>query len=1170
MTAAPDLSAAAGRRAWRVAALAVVVALALALLTIALFERAYPLVDVGLRLTREQAIERARALAAAERWAPPTARAAARFQSDEALATYVDLAAGGPDSVRALARGRDAALYSWAVRLFEPGSPRQAYVSFAPDGRVIGVIRQLPEDERRPLVSEADGRAAADAALARWGGGAPVSSWSFGSASFTTQPRSGRVDRTYRYTLAGRRVGEAPVRAEVVVSGADSGRAATGQRGDVLGVRTFVDVPESWGRRYREMRSANDLYAQLSLPGTLIFAVGAVMALVRWRDVVRWRPALLVGGTIGTFMLLGALNDLPLSWFDYDTAEPTGTFVTMAIVGAIAAGVGTTMFVAAAVAAAEVLTRRAFPRHADWYAYLRHRGTGEVASHVLGGYALAALGFAYVSLFYLTTRRLLGWWVPTGSLDDPNQIATPLPWVSAIGTSLFAGVWEEAIFRAVPLALLSLWVGQRPTRRWWLAGGVIVTALVFGFGHANYPSWPAYARGVELFLEAALWAVLYLTVGLPTTIVAHVLYDLAWFGLFALHGEGTAYRTTAVVVVAAGLLPALLVVQGALARRRAQAAGRQLAATPPRFADWRPRELASFVEEDEAPTALAPQRPGRIRQLVALGVGAAAAVLAIALPPRPSLGPAFTAPRDRVAAVADSALRAAGADPARWTRTLAVREGTSAPSTRRFLRDSLGRARAVATVQALATTYLPGPVWEARYVRRTGSVAERAESWRVIVRPDGAVRKVTHQIPAATPGDSLTVERARAGATAALRARATDPARLREVGVTLVPRPARVDAVVEWEDPAVALPGGARARVQAAVVGAEVVDVQRDVRLPEAWERTDRERASRRTAAGVVGLMLVVAVAFGLAWRALRRAPREELPAGRDRLGRGGAVAVGLAAALVFVARYANGIEQQLTDWPTEQPWSTYLGTMAMGALVSAAMLGAVAAGGWSLLDALRRRAALPWVPAGPDGPRQAAIAGLGLAGVPALLGLLGGRFRPGSWPGFPTTVLGERLPWLAEVLDGASAMLLQPLVLIAVLILLLGVRRPAARIAALLLPTLAFVPIVQDEAGTMLAVLATVAGLAGIGWLFWTYGRGSVLAWVLGGLLGTVLTALRNAREATTNIDRVASVLSLAFAVVLLALVWRYSTRRSATDEEAPTRPSAVDLPTEPVTMTG
>src|SRR5688500_18296571 len=47
------------RRAWRAAAAAAVAALVLALVTLAVFERAYPLVDVGLRLSREEAIARA-------------------------------------------------------------------------------------------------------------------------------------------------------------------------------------------------------------------------------------------------------------------------------------------------------------------------------------------------------------------------------------------------------------------------------------------------------------------------------------------------------------------------------------------------------------------------------------------------------------------------------------------------------------------------------------------------------------------------------------------------------------------------------------------------------------------------------------------------------------------------------------------------------------------------------------------------------------------------------------------------------------------------------------------------------------------------------------------------------------------------------------------------------
>jgi len=568
------------------------VTLLFAAATVALFRRAYPLVDVDLSLDRAGAIRLARALAAEERLAPATARAAATFGRDDSVATYVDLAAGGADSVRALARGGPVPLYAWGVRLYTPGSADEVTLTFTPDGRPTGVARRLPEAAARPLVADAAGRAAAEAALARYapaaGGGAGT--WRFVSSSYETRARSGRVDRTYRFerlTAAGvpARVGEAPVRAEVTVTG-DSARPAAPA---VLGVRAYADVPEAWARRYGEMRSTNDFLALLSGPPLIVFAVGAIGALVwgQQRRLVRWRPAAAVGATVGVLMTAAGVNAIPLAWADYETATSPGTFVAGIVLGAVAGGAASGLWVMVAVAAAELLTRRAFPRHHDWYAYPRHAGAPAVAGRVLGGYALAAFGFLYVTLFYLSTRSALGWWVPTESLDDPNAIATPLPWVDAIGTSLFAGTWEEAIFRAVPLALLSLWVRDRPGRRWWMAAGVVVTALAFGFGHANYPSWPAYSRGVELFAEAALWAVLYLRIGLPTTIVAHALYDLAWFGLFALHGRGSAYRGSAAAVLLAAALPALVVAAGWWRARAAAAAGTGPAEVP-RLGDWTP------------------------------------------------------------------------------------------------------------------------------------------------------------------------------------------------------------------------------------------------------------------------------------------------------------------------------------------------------------------------------------------------------------------------------------------------------------------------------------------------------------------------------------------------------------------------------------------------------
>ena len=58
----------------------------------------------------------------------------------------LELGGGGPDSLNALIRGDDISPFSWSVRAFVPGNPREARVAFAPDGRIFvaekdGVIK---------------------------------------------------------------------------------------------------------------------------------------------------------------------------------------------------------------------------------------------------------------------------------------------------------------------------------------------------------------------------------------------------------------------------------------------------------------------------------------------------------------------------------------------------------------------------------------------------------------------------------------------------------------------------------------------------------------------------------------------------------------------------------------------------------------------------------------------------------------------------------------------------------------------------------------------------------------------------------------------------------------------------------------------------------------------
>ena len=1168
--------------------------------TVGLFARAYPMVDVGLALDRTGAIARAQSLAAAAGFAPARApaagtQAAALFETDDSLSTYVDFAAGGADSVRALVRGRDVPLYRWVVRLYRPGDVHETRVAFAPDGRVVGLARRIPEAEARPLVTDTAGHLAADAALARWGS-QDVAQWRLAGRSVVTQPRSGRVDRTYRYERVGRRIGDAPIRADVTVTGAGTpevlrGGALTLGAGaavaqtpvpgaaEPLRVHVYADLPDAWARRYGEMRAANNTLALFPYPALTVFVLGAFGALVYYGRAgrVRWRPAAMIGGTVGLLMAASGINELPVAWFGYDTATAPGTFVGGITLAALASGALAGVWVTLAVAAAEVCARRAFPAHYDWFAYPRFAGAPPVARRILGGYALAAFSFAYVTVFYVAMRGTFGWWVPTGTLDDPNQIATPAPWVSAAGTALFAGTWEEAIFRGVPLALLAFWARDRRARRGWLAAGVVVTALTFGFGHANYPSWPAYSRGVELFLEAVLWAVLALRVGLPTTIVAHTLYDLTWFGLFALHGRGAAYRATAGAVLIAFALPALVVAVNWWQRRRAVAAG-MIAQAPPRFADV-DRALDARGDAPAVARAVPPApamatgatadtaRVGPRTRVAAALVTALALLAALFAPRAATLGPAFTAPRARVAAAADSTLRARGVDPAAWDRTLAV-AGNDNERALRFFRESLGRARAATLARALGNTYLAPALWQVRYVRRHAARDARREEWTVVVAPDGRVRTVLHGVADDAPGAAPNADAARALAAAAVRARGYDPAALREAELAQQNRPHRLDTEIEYVDPAVALPAGATARVGVTLAGAEPVRVGRELRLPESWLLADKHRSTTYGLLAAVAALALVGVLVALAVRGMRTTqPRS--PALVDRRA---AAAVALAVALLALARTASSLPDRFAGWDTEVPWSNFVASLTIAAVLGAVFAGVASGGLWTLADALRRRAGVPVLPRAGDVAATATRvrdgvllgAALGTA-LPALAGLTDFVRTAAGTPPTPGTALGTLLPWAAAALGAAASAVTAPLAALPALAVAAGARSTRERLLALVAIALLAAVSAQVAADATisgaLAALAAVASVAVVVGVVWAFGRAAALPWLVAGPAAGLVAELRAARTAANPTDRAGALLAAAVSAVLIVVVYRAAARLARADEAAPAQsPLATD----------
>ena len=987
---------------WIVYALAAAVALAVAW---RLFPLAIPLVNLDIKLARSDAVAQAEHLALRLHLAPDGARSAARFASDQAAQNYVELEGGGKPAFGALVAGDVYAPYWWEVRLFKPGDASEAMIRFRPDGTPYGFVQKVPE---RFVPANPDGLAL-DASVARrvaevgaradWG----VDFAPLHLLEQTQQRRTtGRVDHSFVYERTAGNLADSRFRLRLAVTG------------DALTeVAHYVFVPESFTRRFQSLRSANDTIAiAASLSAGLLYGIGGCIMGVLWllrRHWLVWRPAVTAGFIVGGLLGAAVLANSPAAWFEFDTAQSTtafwlrqaGTAAGVTFAGGLVLGL---VFMAA-----ESLSRRAFPGHPQLWRVWSRDAAPSVAmlGRTVGGYLFVPLGLAFVFGFYYVTNQWFGWWQPSEALTDPNILGSAAPALLPIAISLQAGFMEECLFRAVPLSLAAL-IGARYGRRGAaIAIAVVVQALVFGGAHANYPGFPSYSRLVELFIPSVLWALIFLRFGLIPTILLHALFDLVLISspLFLVDAPGSDLSRALVIV--AGLVPIVVVV----AQRIRAGAWVELPAAL-RNGAWRPAEAAATADADAHPGTSAGTGGWAVRFHEALPVLGIAGVAAWALAtPFTTDVPALPLARAEAESRALAALAARGvALGPQWRRASMVRVASDLPDLwqgHRFVWREGGRD----AYAKLVGTVLAPPLWEVRWARFDGEVADRAEEWRVTIDGGGAVRQVRHTLPEDRPGARLARDDARALAVRAVAERfGLDPVALSEVGAEEKQQPARTDWTFVFAEPDVRVGADGEARLAVTVAGDEVNALGRFVFVPEAWQRDERDRDSRATAlkmalAAILGIAGIAAIVMGVIdWTNGRR----------DRRALYGVTAW---VFLLGAIGSANAWPTIAMNFRTAEPLVSQASIAVAGAtlrsLLVALVFGlAAGVGAWA---AARQapRLGMARFPAWVAGIAAACFA----AGIGAVAEHVMPSFAP-RWPAFGTESLA--LPWLGAALAGA------------------------------------------------------------------------------------------------------------------------------------------------------
>ncbi len=639
--------------------------------------------------------------------------------------------------------------------------------------------------------------------------------------------------------------------------------------------------------------------------------------------------------------------------------------------------------------------------------------------------------------------------------------------------ALQAGMMEESLFRAVPLAGAALLGRRFGHEKAFIVVALVLQAVVFGCAHANYPGQPAYARPVELFVPSLVWGFVYLRYGLVPGMLFHFGFDLVLMSipLFVTDAPGIVVdRAMVIGILAVPLI--VIVVQRLRAGRLVDLpdSERNAAAqvVPPEA-----RVAQDAVVDAVGEAAPSPALPAgaRIRRRDALPWVALALVGAVGLGLRlgtPLDAPPLAIDRDQALAIAQHALATRGvALDANWHRS-AKAVAVSDPTGARFA----WREGGAALYGRLIGTWLPPPHWEVRFARFDGDVALR-EAWRVVVvgdrpAPDG-VRLIEHDIPESRPGKRLAEADARAVANAAIADWVKrPPAALRPVAAQAAERPARVDWTFVYADPSVALPAGGEARIVAAVDGDEVAVVGRSLFVPDAWERAERERDAAlrlpRIALAIVGLAFTVALVVSLV----------------KRLARGEASKRGAAvAAITMVVAVASGVLLELDatqfGFTVAEPFDAQMLRVAMqwtGVVAAAAVFGALFAAvgvrlasradtvGLAAAPSMRR-----WLP-----PAALAMLVAGIAGYARLFG-------PASSPRVPAVgAVDASSPALGALLGQLSFPVTASLFLV-VLALLSSRRRSTEAVVAVGLVVVAMLARASSPEPTAAAVVASGVG---------------------------------------------------------------------------------------------
>ncbi|MBD97457.1 hypothetical protein N8762_00190 [Candidatus Marinamargulisbacteria bacterium] len=329
----------------------------------------------------------------------------------------------------------------------------------------------------------------------------------------------------------------------------------------IAGFHYRLVIPDQFLDQYQLATKTHQLISLIGRVGFGLFygVIGCFfgLAFLIKRGYLIWKKPIVMGVFLSALLGVSNLNLMPIRLHTYNPLISHATFLIELATQYIGSFVFWLILFSLALMVAESLTRKAFENRIQLWQLLSSRvvSSPSVFGRIMGGYLLGILIIGYTCAFNQLLAPILSGWTPSNLLIHQSILSSYFPGISPIIHSIGSSLWQECLFRAIPLAGAALLGKRLGYKKLWIGSALLAQAFIYSAFHGIYTtaSIPAYMYTVKLVVPALLLGGVYLRFGLLPIVIAQFIYSISLYSvpLFTVIDQHTLINQIIIILGAA-------------------------------------------------------------------------------------------------------------------------------------------------------------------------------------------------------------------------------------------------------------------------------------------------------------------------------------------------------------------------------------------------------------------------------------------------------------------------------------------------------------------------------------------------------------------------------------------------------------------------------------------